>query len=72
MYEVKGKTTEISATSRVALKVKDNFYTVEASEKRTVPTENVDMKAEWEDLWNSVNGIVDNQANEIYTMFAKK
>ena len=67
----KGKTTEISATSRVAIKIRDNYYTVEATEKRALPEE-VDLDEEWSDLWTSVNKTIDNQAAEIYETFAKK
>lgn len=67
----KGKTTEISATSRVAIKIRDNYYTVEATEKRAIP-DDVNMDEEWSDIWKSVNTVVDNQANEIYETFAKK
>lgn len=68
---VKGKTIEISATSRVAIKLRDNFYTVEASEKRSIPEES-NMDEEWTDLWNSVNTVVDKQAEDIYSTFANK
>lgn len=68
---IKGKTTEISATSRVAIKIRDNFYTVEATEKRALP-EDAELDEEWTDLWASVNKVIDNQAAEIYETFAKK
>jgi len=67
----KGVTTEISATSRVAIKIKDNYYTIEATEKRAIP-ESVDLDEEWSSLWSSVNKTVDNQAAEIYETFAKR
>ena len=72
MYESKAKVTEISATSRVAIKIRDNFYTVEYSEKRSVPdTEDVDMDMERDILWGEVNTTVDNQAKEIMQTFSK-
>lgn len=72
MYESKAKVTEINATSRVAIKIRDNYYTVEYSEKRSIPeVEGVDIEAERGLLWNDVNATVDNQANEILKTFQK-
>jgi len=69
-YESKAKVTEISAISRVALSIKNNYYTVEYSEKRTLPdVDDVNIEAERELLWNDVNATVDNQANEILKTF---
>ncbi len=36
-YYSKAETTEITASSRVSVKVKDNFYTFEFTEKRIIP-----------------------------------
>lgn len=70
MYESKAKVVEINATSRVAIKIRDNYYTVEYTEKRSIPeVEGVDIEAERELLWNDVNATVDNQANEIIKTF---
>lgn len=72
MYESKAKVTEICAISRVALQIKNNYYTVEYSEKRSIPeVEGVDINAERELLWNDTNMVVDNQANEILKSFQK-
>lgn len=72
MYEVKAKTTEISATSRVAIKIRDNFYTIEYSEKRTVPEDiEVNMELERQYLFDDVNGIVDQQIKDILDTFKK-
>ena len=58
-YTSKAVVTEISATSRVAIKVRDNFYTVEYSEKRAIPdVEGIDIEAEREELFAAVNYIV--------------
>lgn len=66
-YEVKGITTTIRATSRVAIKRGDNFFTVEHMEERSIPdVEGIDMDAERKDLWNAVNGVTDGQVEEIY------
>lgn len=68
-YIPKAVTTEISATSRVAIKVRDNFYTIEYTEKRAVPNiEGVDVQAEREALFDAVNYIVDTQADDIIRM----
>ena len=72
MYESKAIVTEIQATSKVTIKIKDNFYSVEYQEKRTIPqVEGVDIKAERKILWDEVNNIVDGQANDIITTFKK-
>ena len=69
-YESKAKVTEISATSRVAIKIRDNYYTVEYMEKRAVPdTDDINIEAERSLLWADVNATVDNQANEILKTF---
>lgn len=61
--------TEISATSRVAIKVRDNFYTIEYTEKRAVPdVEGIDMDIERDHLFADVNRIVDQQAEDIIRM----
>lgn len=68
-YTSKAIVTEISATSRVAIKVRDNFYTVEYTEKRAIPdVEGVDIEAERLALFDAVNGIVDAQAEDIIRM----
>ena len=72
-YVSKATTTKISATSRVAIKIKDNYYTVEYSEERSVPsTENVDIEKERQSLFDDVNAIVDEQAEDIIRTFQKK
>ena len=68
-YTSKAVVTEISATSRVAIKVRDNFYTVEYTEKRAVPdVDGIDIEAERIALFDAVNGIVDAQAEDIIRM----
>jgi hypothetical protein len=69
-YTSKAIVTEITATSRVAIKVRDNFYTVEYSEKRAIPdVEGIDVEAERLALFDAVNGIVDAQADDILRTF---
>ena len=72
-YEVKAKTTKINAVSRVAIKIKDNYYTVEYSEERTIPDiDGVILKEEREALFDAVNAVVDAQAEDIVRSFSKK
>ena len=72
-YEVKGVTTKITATSRVAIKIKDNYYTVECSEERSIPdVEGVDIEKERQALFDDVNATVDGQIEDIYNTFNKK
>lgn len=70
MYESKAKTTEITATSRASIKVRDNFYTVEFSETRSIPdTDDVDLNQERNILWDEVNATVDSQCASIIETF---
>lgn len=69
-YEIKAKTTTIKATSRASVKVRDNFFTVEYCEERTIPdTEGVNLSIEREMLWNTVNSECDSQIDEIVKTF---
>lgn len=69
-YESKATVTTIKATSKVTLKIKDNFFSVEYTEERTVPdVDGVDIDAERECLFEDVNSVVDTQANEIRKTF---
>lgn len=72
-YKVKGVPTKITATSRVAIKIKDNYYTVECSEERAIPdVDCVDIEKERQALFDSVNATVDEQIADIYDTFKKK
>lgn len=72
-YVSKAKTTKITATSRVAIKIRDNFYTVEYSEERSISaTSGVDIEKERQCLFDDVNAIVDQQAEDIIKTFQKK
>lgn len=65
-YVSKAKTVEISAVSRVALKVRNDFFTIEAQERKTVPdVEGVDLDKEWQILFDHLNDIVDKQSADI-------
>lgn len=70
MYESKAKTTKITFTSRSAVKIRDNYYTVEATEERSIPdVDGVDVNAEWKMLCDAVNTIVDNEIAQIVNTF---
>ena len=69
-YESKAIITTIRANSKVTLKLRDNFFSVEYSEERAIPdVEGVDMEAERRCLFEDVNAIVDEQAEEIRKTF---
>lgn len=68
----KAITTKISATSRVAVKIKDNFYTVEYTEERELPqpvTSEEEMEQERQELFDCVNAVVDKQVEDIMQSF---
>ena len=70
MKESKAIPVTIKATSRVAIKIRDNFYTVEYSEERAIPEDRtIDMQFEREALWNDVNTCVDDRCAEILKTF---
>ena len=74
-YVTRAVPTEISATSRSAIKIHDNYYTVEITEKRTIPhddLEGIDMDKEYKALFDEVNTVVDDQISDIVKTFARK
>lgn len=71
VYEPKAVINKIQATSRMSIKVKENFFTIEYSEERVIPDiEGVDINKEREALWDAVNGQCDDQAGIIYSTFS--
>lgn len=64
------KTTTIKASSRCSVKVKDNYFTVEYTEERSID-DGDDINAEKSKLWSDVNYEVDNQVDEIFENFKK-
>ena len=71
-YESKAIVTKINAISRIAIKIRDNFYTVEYSEERSIPdVEGIDVEQERILLFDAVNGVVDAQAEDIIRTFQK-
>lgn len=65
------KTTVIKATSRISVKIGDNFYTVEYGEERSVAASE-DVEVARAGLWETCNGEVDRQIEEIYEMFKQR
>ena len=71
-YESKAVTTKIQATSRMSLKVRENFFTIEWTEERSIPNiDGVDIEKERKALWDTCNNEVENQADIIYNTFVK-
>ena len=71
-YESKAIVAHIKATSRASTKIRDNYYTVEYTEERTIPDiEGVNIEEERKLLWDTVNNECDNQIAEIVKAFAK-
>lgn len=69
-YESKAITTSIRFTSRASVKIKDNFFTVEACEERTIPdVDGVDIQEEKKLLWNAVNNECDDQIAAIVNLY---
>lgn len=65
-YETHTTPTAISATSRLAVKVRDNYYTIEAHEERAITSqEGLDLDFEWKLLFDDINKVVDAQADKI-------
>lgn len=73
-YQLKGVTSMISVTSRAAVKVRDNFYTIEYHEERTFPVDvpDIDMEKERKLLWDACNTEIDKQVDDIFEMVLKK
>lgn len=64
---------KITATSRCAIKIRDNYYTIETSEEREISNlDGINMDKEWELLFNEINTITDSQIQEIFNEFKKK
>jgi hypothetical protein len=77
---MKVKTTKISATSRASIKMlvhgKEQYFTVEYSEERTVDYADGEendkvLDDARKDLWDVCNAEVDNQLQEIQDTFKK-
>lgn len=72
-YVSKAITTQIKATSRVSTKIRDEFYTMEYTEERTIPqVEGIDLEKERKLLWDLVNSEVDNAMNDTIDFIEKE
>ncbi len=72
-YVSKAITTQIKATSRVSTKIRDEFYTMEYTEERTIPqVDGVDLEKERKLLWDLVNSEVDNAMNDTIDFIEKE
>lgn len=70
IYTPKAVPTVIAATTSTTLKLRDNYFKVEVHEERSVPADSdVDMNREWEFLFDELNSICDEQAEEIIKNF---
>lgn len=67
-YISKAVTTSIRAVSRASIKIRDNFFTVEYGEERSIP-DDANLEAERKLLWETCNREVDTQIEEIYETF---
>lgn len=68
----KATTLTIKATSRMSVKVRDNYCTIEYCEERAIPSDLTDEEIERERilLWNTVNGECDTQIEEIIKSYS--
>jgi len=64
VYVPQGVPTKITATSRMSVKLKEDFYTFEAIEERTLPEGDINLDYEWAAIFESVNKVVDAQYSE--------
>lgn len=63
--------TSIRATSRASVKVGDSFYTVEYCEERSIDPDDI-VEEERTKLWDTCNGEVDSQIEDILKSFGKR
>lgn len=68
------KTTKIQFTSRASVKIRDSYYTFEATIEKQCPeayTDSEYMQAKQE-LWDECNGEVDAQVEQVVEMLKNK
>ena len=71
-YQSKAIISTIAATSRASVKIRDNYYTVEYHEERVIPEiDGVNIEAERQLLWDTVNSECDHQIDDILQQFKK-
>lgn len=73
VYETHCHPKQILASSRCAIKIQDNYYTIETSETREVINlDGIDMEKEFKMLFDELNNITDAQVQDIIETFSKK
>ena len=68
------RTTSIKFTSRASVRIKDNYYTFEATIEKQCPeeySENEYLQAK-QDLWDECHSEVDKQVEETYNFLKNK
>lgn len=70
------KTVSIKFTSRASVKIRDNYYTFEATIERQCATPGLISNEQYEtakrDLWDEVNAEVDNQVQDIVELLKSR
>lgn len=71
-YVPKAIITTITASSKMSVKINDTYVTVDYMESRAVPdTEDVDIEAERQALWDACNDQVENQIDIAIKAFSR-
>lgn len=67
VYVPKAVPTTISARVKLTVKIKDNYFSVEGNEERTIPVEaaDVDLGKEWDLLWQDVETVCEDELGNI-------
>lgn len=70
---LEARTTTIRATNRMSLKVRDNFFTVEWCEERSIPEDfsEEEVAAERAKLWEVCVRECENQAQDIMRTYGR-
>ena len=68
VYESVATITSIKVSSRASIKIRDNYYTVEYTEERSLPSD-CNVEKERHLLWECANYECDNQIQEIKELF---
>ena len=72
-YVPKAIPTVIKFNSRASVKIKEQYYTFEYGEERTIPNYNeVDLDKENQSVIDDCNNVVDSQVKEIVDLILRK
>lgn len=73
-YESKALPKIFGGVSRASVKIKDSFYTFEASLQKEFPAgtdmSEVEMDQEWKLLYDELNALVDEQIDDVEKTYA--